>query len=330
MYRLSEASFIVKYVDDEGDQISVTTTEELAEAFRLAKDLVPPILRINVYRTKNVVVPKNDTEVLEKEVEKEESHEYPPLPVSEWDAPQKKYPVIEEQPVVVSLVVQHQEEEVSEPTSATSSNEYPPLPVSEWDAPKKKPVLLVNVKIPEGSTSCAGSEVTIPISISAQIQRTATDTTKDVCKYAQATMDGSLHFSKSNIYAELSSSIAAQCKELSHTTAEMSKKLATIQAEESIRTDIAKEVSELSLATMRECQKLSEATALICNNLSAATIEGCKSYAASANALLVDGRTQHLDDLSDDIKGKCNQLAAETSASSSRRSAEIRKMIMDL
>jgi len=312
MYRL-EGNFVVKYNDDEGDLISVTTTEELVEAFRLSQDLKPPILRITIFKSN-----KGEASKVEEVKEEEDSHQYPSIPISEWDAPQKEPRKVEEAPIKKE---EPKKEEMKE------SNQYPPLPISEWDAPKKKPVLLVSVKIPQ-SAAHAEQEVTIPISISAQIQNQCTSTSADVSKYSRETMISALPFATT--YSELSSTIAAQCKELSETTAQISKRLSSLQTEETLRlNDVSKEVADLSLATMRECKKLSDATALLCHNLSASTMEDCKNFSASSNACLVDTRS-NLAELSDDIKGKCGDLSTETSARSAQASNEIKRIIMNL
>ena len=318
LYHIDE-SFLLKYSDDEGDLISVTTTEELVEAFRLSKDLRPPILRLHMYRTNKSSERKPTKEV-------KESNEYPPLPISEWDAPKKQLKTPEE--VVMPTLKKDETPQSSTQTTEQieeESNEYPPLPISEWDAPAKKPVLLVNVKVPQ---SLNAEDKIIPITISAQIQQQCTATSADVAKYSQETLQVALPFAGS--YSHLSSNIAAQCKELANTTAEMSKRLASLQAEETLRTGtVSKEVSDLSRATLRDCQKLSEATAALCQSLSASTLEDCKSFSAGSNARLVD-TTSHLANLSEDIKGKCDQLSAETSARSVQTCTDIRKMIMNM
>jgi len=307
LYHIDE-SFLLKYSDDEGDLISVTTTEELIEAFRLSKDLRPPILRLHVYRTN-------------KPSERKPTKEEKP----EWDAPKKQ----QKTPAEVVMPTLKKDETPQPSTQKTEqieeSNEYPPLPISEWDAPAKKPVLLVNVKVPQ---SLNAEEKIIPITISAQIQQQCTATSVDVAKYSQETLQVALPFAGS--YSHLSSNIAAQCKELANTTAEMSKRLASLQAEETLRTGtVSKEISDLSHATLRDCQKLSEATAALCQSLSASTLEDCKSFSAGSNARLVD-TTSHLANLSEDIKGKCDQLSAETSARSVQTCTDIRKMIMNM
>jgi len=323
MYRLETPdSVTIKYVDDEGDLISITSTEELVEAFRLSKDLQPPILRLTLYHTASPVPLTTTTTTTEEPAQ--ESNEYPPLPVSEWDAP-KKQPVPQQtRPEEITKV------EIVEIVQITKeeSNEYPPLPVSEWDAPeKKKPVLLVNVKIPQHGVE---REITIPISISAQMKEHCVATTEDVHKYSTETMKAALPFAQ--VYSQLSNDIAKQCTDLSNSTAELSKRLSSLQAEETIKSSVLgqKDVSDLSLATMRECQKLSEATAAICRNLSAATIDNCKNLSANSNARLVDTTGNRSSELSDDIKSKCGQLSSETKARSAQISADIRKLIMEI
>jgi len=321
LYQLENLS--IKYSDDEGDLISVTTTEELNEAFRLSNDLRPPILRVRVYdrtaTTTDTKVPEEKIFVQKpKQIEEEESHQYPPLPISEWDAPKKQKEI--EKPVIVE---QKEKEKVNEEKD-DDGHQYPPLPISEWYAPKKKPVLLVNVKVPAPSVV----DETLPITISAQIQRQCVATSADVAKLSQETLKGALPFASG--YPQLSNDIATQCRDLANSTAEMSKRLASIQSEETQRSgSISKEASDLSLATLRECQKLSEATAALCQSLSASTIEDCKSFSANSNALLVD-TTSHLANFSEDISGQCNQLSSETSARSVQTCSEIRKLIMNL
>jgi hypothetical protein len=83
----------VKYVDDEGDAIVVTSDEELQEAFRLAKELTPPILRVTVQAKAKAVALQKTVVVIEKTVlPTAETSLYPPLDVAFWDAPAKAAP----------------------------------------------------------------------------------------------------------------------------------------------------------------------------------------------------------------------------------------------
>jgi hypothetical protein len=83
LFKVNEIT--VKYVDDEGDSIVVTSDEELQEAFRLAKELKPPILRVTVQAAKKTEV------IVEKTIlpTAETASQYPPLDVAFWDAPTK-------------------------------------------------------------------------------------------------------------------------------------------------------------------------------------------------------------------------------------------------
>jgi len=99
--------FQVRYTDDEGDLISITTTEALNEAVRLAKETKPPILRVVVLDSPEkggIFSDQTPPEEPQKQAPSfhEEQKEYPPLPVNEWDAPKKKK--IEETPREVATV----------------------------------------------------------------------------------------------------------------------------------------------------------------------------------------------------------------------------------
>jgi len=45
---LNIQNYLLSYVDEENDNISIATTQELRDAIRLAKKLDPPILRVSM------------------------------------------------------------------------------------------------------------------------------------------------------------------------------------------------------------------------------------------------------------------------------------------
>ena len=113
----------LKYKDDEGDMISITSSAELLEALRLSKLETPPILRLIVTNPKYTpsqqlmnaqqnLSPQSavNTKGATEEEEKEEKC-YAPLSPSQWDAPKKEitttttYPeprIVESRPLTIA------------------------------------------------------------------------------------------------------------------------------------------------------------------------------------------------------------------------------------
>jgi len=302
-YTLNTTSFIIKYVDDEGDQISITSTEELTEAFRLCKEQKPPILHLNIFQTQNKI---------------------------------EQVPIIkEEEPVTVVVAppkVDFPPLELKVPTTTKNyCNEYPPLPVEEWDAPKK--AVVVNVTIPLAVLETITS---LPISISTQTQNSCTATTREVERLSRETLASTLKSSDGGMVlcSGLSEQIAKECSDLSKKTANICQQLSTIQSEETTRTgSFNKEIGALALDTMQECQRLSAQTAAMCRNLSKATLEICNTTNVPKTQQQQDEikkQNERVVDLSNDIRGLCDKLSSATTADSLKASAEIRRIVMGL
>eukprot|EP01088_Endostelium_zonatum_P017000 TRINITY_DN4824_c0_g1_i2.p1 TRINITY_DN4824_c0_g1~~TRINITY_DN4824_c0_g1_i2.p1 ORF type:complete len:352 (+),score=97.91 TRINITY_DN4824_c0_g1_i2:68-1057(+) len=121
-YSLPTVGLTLRYRDDEGDMISLTSTAELIEALRLSKLETPPILRLFVSSTakpeasvnpppQTTPVPteskpvdnNNNVQITEPQIEEKQ---YAPLSPSEWDAPKKQSQpepkVVESRPLTIA------------------------------------------------------------------------------------------------------------------------------------------------------------------------------------------------------------------------------------
>jgi len=123
-------SFIIKYVDDEGDFISVTSTTELAESFRLASmtnSPAGPIVRLSVFETINgsAFTP----EPLDNCVSSSTLGELKLLPLSDISGSES-----EKEEAIETKVLEVEKQEIVQKQDET---EYPPLDISDWDPSKK-------------------------------------------------------------------------------------------------------------------------------------------------------------------------------------------------
>jgi len=132
-YHLAGESITVKYYDDENDLITISNTVELKEAITFIKTQTPPVLRIIIIKSNNnnnnnnnVIAQITEAEKEVEEVEKEEkidttndniedndTKEYAPLSINDWDAPSK---IPQQQPKQIS-----KNKTISEQTAANSA-----------------------------------------------------------------------------------------------------------------------------------------------------------------------------------------------------------------
>lgn len=267
MFNLGETTHILlKYTDDEGDQVSITSQDELAEAFRVCGVLRPPILRVSV----SVVGTRPPVVIAKEEVQTQ------PLDVQS------------------SVLEPFLKKEPSQPTSLTveEPREYPPLDVSLWDAPAKQTLASVPEQIPEKIEPVKlkiGQQMRREcIQTSEEVNRVAKEIRLETSKLADLQRAESLKLasqqrrasilsatditnlmekdSTASICSSLSKQIMEECKRLSQETAKLSSQLADLQKERILKApehNIAKEVSDLCRQTATMCRELCEATAAI-------------------------------------------------------------------
>jgi len=211
----SRGELSIKYIDDEGDWIVVTSAEELREAFRMAKESKPPLLRVNL-QVKEVApeLPNlvgTQTSLPEIAI----PNNYPPLDVAFWDAPAKI------------------KKEEGLPESAIP-NEYPPLDVAFWDVPPKKaeiaqPISLVAIA-PEQPLRIAVQTANYCTSTLHSVLKCSADIAKETQKHSDQIRvqlhDSGLASSTALLCSDLSRKIAEECRALSLETVELSKQLA--------------------------------------------------------------------------------------------------------
>jgi len=320
-YHLGQVALLIKYADDEGDQISITSTEELSEAFRLMKDVKPPILHINVFEVR---LP-NQTPAAAIAQAKQQTT---PQPKEE----EKK---IEPAPVVE---IKQRPEEVSE--EVDTSSEYPPLPVSEWAAPTKQKRLEVIVQSPPISVSTITVsepivQASIPFTISAQTQHNCSATAREVEKLAQETSQHTVSSANGAMYSDLAEQMAKQCIDLSRKTATLCEQLAKTQTQSTLKTGVSNpEIQKLSLQISQDCERLGKQTAVICNDLANATTRGthdiCVQISRQTTSSQDRTNQMKLSELSQQTSGQCAQLSSATVADSIRASSEIRRLVMGL
>jgi hypothetical protein len=261
----------VKYVDDEGDAIVVTSDEELQEAFRLAKELNPPILRVAVQAAAAAatsarvavvsLAPSSpslatQTIIVEKQTfipppsPTLEPSQYPPLDVAFWDAPAKT------QVGDRTLPAAQQQQQVTTTTTVVVAAP-PALPLEE-----QRPVRIAQ----QMADHC--------ISTSRSVSQCSRDTTNDTLKYSDSTRlqlnDSGLVHSTVTLCSDLSRKIAEDCRMLSLQTAEISRRLAAERSAET-RGAAKNDINEMTAAVVSFTNRLSAETAQMCRNLSQAT-----------------------------------------------------------
>jgi hypothetical protein len=206
----------IKYVDDEGDSIVVTSDEELQEALRLAKELKPPILRVTVQAVASA-----------------------PVAGRSFDEEARRRKRAER--FGVRVQGSHTESEPAAappPACLLESSQYPPLDVAFWDAPAKSPVVLapaVPVPVPvlpeEPQPIRIAQQMTDHcMATSRSVSQCSRDTTTDMLKYSDSTRlqlnDSGLVNSTVALCSDLSRQIAEDCRLLSLQTSEISRQLA--------------------------------------------------------------------------------------------------------
>lgn len=224
----------VKYVDDEGDAIVVTSDEELQEAFRLAKELTPPILRVTVQAKAKAVALQKTVVVIEKTVlPTAETSLYPPLDVAFWDAPAKAAPAA---PVAAPTVLP---EEPRPTRIAQQMTDY-----------------------------CTATSR----SVSQCSRDTTTDMLKYSDSTRLQLNDSGLVNSTVALCSDLSRQIAEDCRLLSLQTSEISRQLAAERKADLLTNPYFKyNIDEMTSSVVAVTNRLSAETAAMCRNLSQAT-----------------------------------------------------------
>jgi hypothetical protein len=231
----------VKYVDDEGDSIVVTSDEELTEAFRLAKELKPPILRVTVQAVA-VAVKKTEVVIVEKTIlpPAAETSQYPPLDVAFWDAPAK----------------------TAEPVVAAAPTVLPAEPCP--------------IRIAQQMTDHC---VSTSRSVSQCSRDTTTDTLKYSDQTRLQVRDSGLVNSTVALCSDLSRQIAADCRLLSLQTAAISRTLGAAPVADVISDATFKNnLNEMTSSVVSVTNRLSAETAQMCRNLAQATSLSTLSY----------------------------------------------------
>jgi len=262
MFGLAETSHIVlKYTDDEGDLVSITSQDELLEAFRVCGVLRPPILRVSVsVGSAPAIVPKEvETEPLyvaslepflaktQPPSQPTEPREYPPLDVSLWSAPEKT--------VLASSPPQRISSPVEEPKPRIKIGQQMRqecLRTSGEVNRISKEVRLETLKVAD--IQCAES-----LRLASQQRATSLLTADDMTNLMKEKDPTAL------LCSSLSKQIMEECKRLSQETAKLSSQLADLQRERIVKNEqsIAKEVSDLCRQTATMCRELCAATAAI-------------------------------------------------------------------
>ncbi|KAL6071194.1 hypothetical protein QOT17_006433 [Balamuthia mandrillaris] len=310
-------SLVVKYVDDEGDLISITSDEELSEAFRLSKDNVPPILRLIVSASSaSTTATATATVSL----------------VNEPAADKRIKITIEKGPLPATTTA----------SSASAHNnvlskeekEYPPLAdPSQWDPPSKQPQQAQQR----------------PRRVVDETLANCTETSLEVAKYSKEISQQTLLFSESikaaleqqkesdrehsQLCSTLSSDIAQQCSQLCRRTAELCGRLSTLQRQQqyqagSLSPGVAGELSSQSTAL---CSQLADATLrLSLGGDKEKKEEEEEEEGPEALVERLKRQSESMRQLSQRAVDECRELANRTREESLRTSSDIRRIIMEL
>jgi hypothetical protein len=243
----------IKYVDDEGDAIVVTSDDELQEAFRLTKELKPPILRVSVQAAARA-------------------------PAAFDEAMKRKR--AERFGVVRVQQVSHTETTTAPPPACleTTSSQYPPLDVAFWDAPAKSQVVPAPAVLPEEPQPIRIAQQMTDhcMATSRSVSQCSRDTTTDMLKYSDSTRlqlnDSGLVNSTVALCSDLSRQIAEDCRLLSLQTSEISRQLAAERKADLLNNPYFKyNIDEMTSSVVAVTNRLSAETAQMCRNLSQAT-----------------------------------------------------------
>jgi len=285
LFKLQHAG-AVKYIDDEGDAIVIASDDELREAFRLAREQKPPILRVSIQAATPHTPPPvlvtqqpldaiggapavapGQTTVIEVETTctfvppaspKSECSQYPPLDVAFWDAPAKTL------------------------SSQTSADEQPCLQAPPSPQIKATTTIVLPTEGDQQAyiyTRIAQQTADYCASTSRSVSQCSRDTTDDTLKCSESMLleikDSGLVHSTVSLCSDLSRKIADECRALSLQTAEISRRLATERAAEThgYSGHGSNDLGQLTAAVTSFTTRLSAETAQMCRNLSQATCQ---------------------------------------------------------
>lgn len=282
----------------------------------MAKNTKPPILRVTLVETPTVKAQAPQT-VIKTEIEKKEpsereailvtvikapssleqdySNEYPPLDVSEWDAPEKST-LLDITPANISAFTVNNCKQTCEQVlqhSALAAH------ISQKTTDELRAVF-------DGVHSTANKATCAELS-----QRIAQD-----C-------------------AQLSTDCSVIVGDLSRQTAEMCKQLSSAQVINSFEDSVYKtEVGQLSLNTALECHRLAQETVNTCHQLVKATalqsLSDSKTASHRQDQAAMRGFVGDLFNLSAKALDDTSRLSKQTSDDSANASAEMRRIIMSL
>jgi len=251
----STNELLIKYIDDEGDQVSITSAEELQEAFRICNTFRPPILRIVAKVLGNNAVPLSlptpisVPAVLPPPVIAQELKEYPPLDVSEWDAPTKE----KVQPAVFVTII----------APFSTKSESAPSARSAIAQQTKGDCVRTSGEVNKLAEATRAETVKLSNDQRDETMRISREQANDSLKYSQEIKVLMQEKDTTNdVCSELSKQIMEECKRLSCETARLSSQLACAQRAQA-EPSISREVSELCAKTAAMCRELCQATTLL-------------------------------------------------------------------
>jgi len=301
LYKIEEL-FTLKYIDDEGDLISLTTNAELIEAIRFSNIQVPPILRLSIFTSSTCDITQDQQNQFMLSSGKIED-----------------LPTLTESPTTTE-------------NSSDSSKEYPGLDISEWDAPKKdqpQPALppstitaVITVPIMEVVKKTIAQETKdLSYETSRSVQNSSSTTTAQTHKQSASVMENFPSIENSLLCSELSKQIADVCRNLSKTTSELCETMSKITTDDTASNTTAADVNNTSNDTVRICHKLSKETAEMLEKQARET---------EKHSVLLKEQSKKLSDLTRQTAASGMLYSTDTTASGSAASNEILNSIKGL
>jgi len=302
---------IIKYKDDEGDFISVSSTAELHEAFSITRTQVPPILRLFMSSSSTLVPIPQYTLVQSEGIEEENCQ------VVHRQEQEKEE--IKEEIKEIKIEIKKVEEKVKE---------YPYLKLSDWDAPLKVVVTETKtVPVPVLSDSIK------PRTIAQSTNEESMETSRSVKSFSLSTAAQTNQSSASVIEfmnlnsvsstSELSRDTAQSCKDLSRITSESTQEITRLTLAESVTMgdQSVVDVETLSKETVKMCHQFSKETA---------DMLAKQARETDNHVGLLREQSTRLSELSRSTVEMGNSLSKDTSASGAEASAFILQTIMGL
>jgi len=310
---------IIKYKDDEGDFISISSTAELHEAFSISRTQVPPILRL--FMTSSSTTPIPQYALIQSEgIEEKENCSV----VQEQEQEQEKEEIkeikeIKEEIKEIKEEIKEMEEKVKE---------YPYLKLSDWDAPLK-------VVVTETKTVSVPvlSDPIKPRTIAQSTNEESMETCRSVKSFSLSTAAQTNESSASvmefmnlngvSSTSELSRDTAQSCKDLSRLTSKSTQEITKLTLAESVT------MGDQSVA---DVETLSRETVKMCHQFSKETVEMLAKQARESDKHvgLLQEQSTKLSELSRSTVEMGNSLSKDTSASGAEASAFILQTIMGL